>query len=130
MTWTLAADILGYVSVLTGALVFLGAAIGLVRFQDLYMRSSALATASSLGLIFIIVGAFLLHPEWEALPKAILAAVFQLASSAIGAIAIARAGFLSGARPSELTRFSQIEFLYPDRDDNGVGRADDERAGR
>ena len=128
MTWTLFADIVGYVSVLSGALVFLGAGIGLVRFDDLYMRSSALATASSLGLIFIIIGAFLLHPEWQSLPKAILAAIFQLASSAIGAIAIARAGFLSGARPSKLTRFSQLEFHYPDRDHTGAGRADDGRA--
>lgn len=128
MNWTLVADVLGYISVLAGAVVFLGAGIGLVRFRDLYMRSSALATASSLGLIFIITGAFLLHPEWQALPKVILAAVFQLASSAIGSMAIARAGFLSGAEPSTLTRFSQIEFLYPDRDDIGAGRSDDGRA--
>lgn len=131
MNWTLVAEVLGYISVLAGAIVFLGAGIGLVRFRDLYMRSSALATASSLGLIFIITGAFLLHPEWQALPKVILAGVFQLASSAIGSMAIARAGFLSGAEPSTLTRFSQVEFLYPDRDDVGTrGRSDDGRSQR
>lgn len=113
MSMDLIADVLGYGSVIVGAFVFLGAAVGLVRFADLYMRSSAVATAAGLGIIFIIVGAFLLHPEWSATPKVIIAVLLQLASSAVGSMAIARAGFLSGAPISDMTRYSEIGPLEP-----------------
>ncbi|MBB1031381.1 monovalent cation/H(+) antiporter subunit G [Dietzia sp. SLG310A2-38A2] len=110
MSWDLLATVLGSVSVLAGSVVFLGGAIGLLRFPDLYVRSSAIGAAAGLGLVFVIVGAFLLHPTWEAAPKVVVAAILQFASSAIGAMAIARSGFLSGAAPTTATRYSQIEF--------------------
>ncbi|GAA1054006.1 multicomponent Na+:H+ antiporter subunit G [Dietzia sp. 2505] len=110
MSWDLLATVLGSVSVLVGSVVFLGGAIGLLRFPDLYVRSSAIGAAAGLGLVFVIAGAFLLHPSWEAAPKVAVAAVLQFASSAIGAMAIARSGFLSGAAPTTATRYSQIEF--------------------
>lgn len=110
MSWDLLATVLGSVSVLAGSVVFLGGAIGLLRFPDLYVRSSAIGAAAGLGLVFVIVGAFLLHPTWEAAPKVVVAAILQFASSAIGAMAIARSGFLSGAAPTPATRYSQIEF--------------------
>ncbi|MBB1018593.1 monovalent cation/H(+) antiporter subunit G [Dietzia sp. DQ11-71] len=110
MTWELVATVLGSVSLLVGSVVFLGGAIGLLRFPDLYVRSSAIGAAAGLGLVFVIVGAFLLHPSWDAAPKVVVAAILQFASSAIGAMSIARAGFLSGAAPTPMTRYSQIEF--------------------
>lgn len=118
MNWELIATVLGSVSVLAGSVVFLGGAIGLLRFPDLYVRSSAIGAAAGLGLVFVIVGAFLLHPTWDAAPKVAVAAVLQFASSAIGAMSIARAGFLSGAAPTTATRYSQVEFIgdTPDRD--------------
>lgn len=110
MSWELVATVLGSVSILAGSVVFLGGAVGLLRFPDLYVRSSAIGAAAGLGLVFVIAGAFLLHPSWEAAPKVAVAAVLQFASSAIGAMYIARAGFLSGAAPTSATRYSQIEL--------------------
>ena len=110
MTWSTAATALGSVSVLVGALVFLSAAIGLLRFPDLYVRSSATGTAAGLGVVFVFVGAFLLHPSWSDTPKVILAVILQFASSAVGAMAIARSGFLSGAAPTPTSWYSGVEF--------------------
>lgn len=125
MNWELVATVLGSVSVLVGAVVFLGGAIGLLRFPDLYVRSSAIGAAAGLGLVFVIAGAFLLHPTWEAAPKVAVAAILQFASSAIGAMYIARAGLLSGAAPTTATRYSQIEFTTgPPTDSTEVTRDD------
>lgn len=121
MSWELVATVLGSISVIAGSVVFLGAAIGLLRFPDLYVRSSAIGAAAGLGLVFVIVGAFLLHPTWEAAPKVVVAAFLQFASSAIGAMSIARSGFLSGAAPTPATRYSQIEFLPGALDGAPVG---------
>lgn len=122
MSWELAATILGSISVIVGSVVFLGAAIGLLRFPDLYVRSSAIGAAAGLGLVFVLVGAFLLHPTWEAAPKVVVAAILQFASSAIGAMSIARSGFLSGAAPTPATRYSQVEFIA-DAPDESVDTA-------
>lgn len=111
LNWSLVAEVLGSLSVLAGAVVFLGAAVGLLRFPDLYVRSSAIGAAAGLGVVMVITGAFLLHPAWSDLPKVVIAAVLQLASAAVGSMAIARAGFLAGASPTPRTRYSQIEFL-------------------
>ena len=116
MSWELVATVLGSVSVIAGSVVFLGGAVGLLRFPDLYVRSSAIGAAAGLGLVFVIVGAFLMHPSWEAAPKVVVAAILQFASSAIGAMSIARSGFLSGAAPTSATRYSQVEFLSDDPD--------------
>lgn len=110
MSWELVATVLGSVSLLVGSVVFLGGAVGLLRFPDLYVRTSAIGAAAGLGLVFVIVGAFLLHPTWDAAPKLAVAALLQFASSAIGAMYIARAGFLSGAAPTTATLYSQIRF--------------------
>ncbi|MCT1434295.1 cation:proton antiporter [Dietzia maris] len=119
MSWELLATILGSVSVIAGSVVFLGGAVGLLRFPDLYVRSSAIGAAAGLGLVFVIVGAFLLHPTWEAAPKVVVAAILQFASSAIGAMSIARSGFLSGAAPTSATRYSQLEFSSDQPDGSG-----------
>ena len=108
--WATVAEVLGAVSVLAGAVVFLGAAVGLLRFPDLYVRSSAVGTAAGLGVVLVLTGAFLLHPAWSDLPKVLVAVVLQLASAAVGSMAIARAGFLAGAAPTTATVYSQIDF--------------------
>lgn len=114
MSWETVATVLGSVSVLVGAVVFLGASIGLLRFPDLYVRSSATGTAAGLGVVFVFVGAFLLHPSWSDAPKVVLAVILQFASSAIGAMAIARSGFLSGAAPTPESWYSGTEFTGRD----------------
>ncbi|MCT1516434.1 cation:proton antiporter [Dietzia cercidiphylli] len=125
MSWELVATILGSVSIMTGSVVFLGGAVGLLRFPDLYVRTSAIGAAAGLGLVFVIVGAFLLHPTWDAAPKLAVAALLQFASSAIGAMAIARSGFLSGAAPTSATRYSQIGFATDTPSDSPKGTGDD-----
>lgn len=125
MSWELVATVLGSVSIVTGSVVFLGGAVGLLRFPDLYVRTSAIGAAAGLGLVFVIVGAFLLHPTWDAAPKLAVAALLQFASSAIGAMAIARSGFLSGAAPTSATRYSQIGFATDTPSDSPKGTGDD-----
>ena len=125
MSWELVATILGSVSIMTGSVVFLGGAVGLLRFPDLYVRTAAIGAAAGLGLVVVIVGGFLLHPTWDAAPKLAVAALLQFASSAIGAMAIARSGFLSGAAPTSATRYSQIGFATDTPSDSPKGTGDD-----
>lgn len=97
MSMQLLLSVTGQVLVVVGALVFSTAGIGIVRFKDAYSRSSAIATAAGLGISLVLIGAFLLQPGgWTALKLAV-AVVMQLATSAVGSMALARSAYLTGS---------------------------------
>lgn len=82
--------------VVLGAAVFLVAAVGLITLFDPYTRTSAVATAAGLGVSLVVTGVVLLDPTLSTTVKAVVAIVLQLATSAIGGMAIARSAVLSG----------------------------------
>ena len=77
--------VLGSAAVVVGAAVFLGAALGLIRFPDPYTRISATGTAGGVGMILLVVGALLLAPSVANLVKAVLIVVLQLGTAAVAA---------------------------------------------
>lgn len=87
--------ILGQTLIVAGSLVFLTAALGLVRFPDTYTRVSAVGTAGGIGIIFVVVGALLMQPSVSDSIKVIAIIFMQLATSAVGSMAIARAAYLT-----------------------------------
>lgn len=91
-------ELLGQACVLLGGAIFVAAAIGLHRLPDPYMRASSVATAAGLGIAFVVAGTALMSPEVSTLIKAMIAIFLQLATSAVGSMAIARAAVLSGHR--------------------------------
>lgn len=86
---------IGDVLITLGALIFATAALGLLRFPDAYTRISAVGTAGGLGIIFVVTGAFLHQPNLPDGVKVILIIALQLATSAIGSMAIARSAYLT-----------------------------------
>jgi multicomponent Na+:H+ antiporter subunit G len=100
MNWV---DATGQVLCVMGALVFVAAGIGLLRLPDIYTRASSVATAAGIGVALVVAGAALVHPGWDPTIRAVVAIVFQVATSAVGAMAIARAAVLSRHRFSPET---------------------------
>lgn len=104
-----AMDIIGHVLVALGATIFVAAGIGLHRLKDPYMRASAVGTAAGLGVAFIVAGTAFIDGSLSTTVKVVIAIALQLATSAIGSMAIARAAVLSGHQfsaatdPGELT---------------------------
>lgn len=91
-------DITGDVLIVLGALIFATAALGILRFPDAYTRISAIGTAGGIGIIFIVIGALLHQPTLPDLLKVALIIALQLATSAIGTMAIARSTVLTRTR--------------------------------
>lgn len=89
--------IAGQVLIVLGAGLFSTAGLGLLRLRDVYGRSSAVATAAGLGISLILVGAFLMQPSLAGAVKLVVAVLLQLATSAVGSMAIARAAYLTGS---------------------------------
>jgi multicomponent Na+:H+ antiporter subunit G len=103
-----ALEIVGQVLVVLGALVFVTAALGVVRFPDAYTRISAVGTAGGAGVVLVVVGALLLQPGVSATVKVALIVALQLATSSIGTMAVARSAYLSGT-PLRRTHYDDLD---------------------
>ena len=84
-----AMNVIGSLMIVLGALVFLGAALGLVRFPDPYTRISATGTAGGVGMILLVVGALLHMPSVANVVKVVLIVVLQLGTASVATMALA-----------------------------------------
>jgi multicomponent Na+:H+ antiporter subunit G len=88
---------------LADLMLFLGsvfmflAAVGLIRMPDMYTRLQAGTKAATLGSVAIILGIWVLHPEWSA--KLLVIVFFVLLTSPVGSSTIARSAFILGHIP-------------------------------
>ena len=101
-------ELAGDLLMLAGALVFLLGAVGMLRLPDLYSRLSGVTISGASGTALILVGLLLHQPSWVNLLKIGLALVIQLATTAVGGSAMARAGYLTGSPQAEATLFDDL----------------------
>jgi len=78
------------VLIVLGALWILIAAIGLLRFKDLYSRIHAATKATSLGLLLLIMGVAVYFGLWDVTLKSVLIIVFIYLTSPLAAHSIAK----------------------------------------
>lgn len=90
--------IVGNVFIILGALIFATAALGILRFPDAYTRISAVGTAGGLGICLVVAGAFWHMPTAVDAVQVFLIIALQLATSAVGTMAIARSTYLRGVK--------------------------------
>lgn len=82
---------------LLGAIFCFLGALGLIRMPDVYNRIQAGTKSATLGLIAIIAGVGLLHPEWWS--KLLCITGFVLFSNPVSSSVLARAVYKSGLKP-------------------------------
>ena len=84
---------------LVGATLVLLAAVGVVRFGDALARLHALAKASTLGVLLILVGAAVNLRDLNDLTSVALAALLHLLASPPASNMVSRAAYLTGGLP-------------------------------
>ncbi|EZP40258.1 MULTISPECIES: monovalent cation/H(+) antiporter subunit G [Actinomycetes] len=110
-----AMNVIGSLMIVLGALVFLGAALGLVRFPDPYTRISATGTAGGVGMILLVVGALLHMPSVANVVKVVLIVVLQLGSASVATMALARSAYLTGV-PMNPGHYDELAEDTPGRE--------------
>jgi multicomponent Na+:H+ antiporter subunit G len=83
-------EIIVGVLMFTGALFILIAALGLLRFRDLYSRMHATTKATSFGILLLIAGVTLFFSTWIITLKALLIIAFIYLTAPLAAHSIAR----------------------------------------
>jgi len=108
--WELVADILGAICFAAGALLAFFAAIGVLRFPDIFARMHAATKPQVLGLFLVLVGIALILRQGTATWVLLLVAVGQMLTAPVAAHMIGRASYRTGLVPKsefvvdELTR--------------------------
>ena len=117
-------------TIITGLLLIIGAAfnliaaIGLIRFPDVFTRMHAASKAGTLGSGLMLVAIAIHSSEISVASKALAAVVFFLLTAPISAHLLARAAYVAGIEPWEGTVLDQLKGHYTNEE--GDLSADDD----
>lgn len=87
---------IGQLLVLAGAFLVLLSAIGCVRFDDVFARMHALAKASTLGILLVLIGVAVTLDDLNSITSVVLAAIVYLLASPPASNMVSRAAYLAG----------------------------------
>ena len=91
---------IGELLALAGSLLILLAAVGVVRFDDVYARLHAMAKASTFAMLLVLTGTAVSMSHADDISSAVLAAILQMITSPIAANAISTATYHSEGWPA------------------------------
>lgn len=100
-------------AVVIGSAFSLLAAIGLLRFPDIYMRLHAAAKTGIVGAGFVLLGVALAAFDPAVSLRAIGGIVFLVLTSPIAAHLLSRAAYLAGVRPTNITVVNDLAKESP-----------------
>ncbi|MEM7696159.1 MAG: monovalent cation/H(+) antiporter subunit G [Pseudomonadota bacterium] len=98
---------------LIGAFFVLVAAVGVLRLNDLYMRAHAASKAGTLGSGVLLIAIAAYSAQTDVVWRALAGVVFFLLTAPISAHLLARAAYMVGYQPCDLTVY---DALSKDRD--------------
>jgi multicomponent Na+:H+ antiporter subunit G len=93
---------MGEAVLLLGAVLVLLGAVGVLRFPDALARMHALTKASTVGVVFVAIGAALVLTNANDITSALGAALLQLLTLPISASLIARSTYLARDTPTHV----------------------------
>ena len=104
-------DLVSAVFMVVGALMSLGAAIGLLRFPDLMSRMHAATKPQVLGLFLLLAAIGLQLRTWWVWPVLVVAWIFQLLTVPVSAHMVGRAGYRTKHLHRELLTADELEAV-------------------
>jgi multicomponent Na+:H+ antiporter subunit G len=101
--------VLASLFVLAGSIFCLLAAIGVLRFPDLYTRMHAATKVGPLGAGLVLVGAGIASGDLLIFVRCLVGLLFLILVSPVSAHLLARAALKSGIAPSSITSINEYE---------------------
>jgi multicomponent Na+:H+ antiporter subunit G len=117
MTWAAVADVAAAACLVTGALLALIAAIGILRFPDVLTRMHSATKPQVLGLLLVLLGLGLRLRDVRSLGLLALVAVFQLVTSPIASHMVGRASFRAGQVRRDLLVVDELSEVLENQED-------------
>ncbi len=104
-------DAVSAVFMVVGAVMSLGAAVGLLRFPDLMSRMHAATKPQVLGLFLLLAAMGLQLRTWWVWPVLFVAWIFQLLTVPVSAHMVGRAGYRTKHMHRELLTTDELEAV-------------------
>ncbi|MEO5320302.1 monovalent cation/H(+) antiporter subunit G [Arthrobacter sp. CC3] len=104
-------DAVSAVFMVVGAVMSLGAAIGLLRFPDLMSRMHAATKPQVLGLFLLLASVGLQLRTWWVWPALFVAWIFQVLTVPVSAHMVGRAGYRTKHLHRELLTTDELEAV-------------------
>ncbi|WP_045732485.1 monovalent cation/H(+) antiporter subunit G [Pseudarthrobacter chlorophenolicus] len=104
-------DVLSAVFMVVGAIMSLGAAVGLLRFPDLLSRMHAATKPQVLGLFLLLASIGLQMRTWWVWPVLVVAWIFQLLTVPVSAHMVGRAGYRTKHLHRELLTSDELDAV-------------------
>lgn len=101
-------DAVSAVFMVVGALMSLGAAIGLLRFPDLMSRMHAATKPQVLGLLLVLLGVGLRLRSSIDVGTLLVVAVFQMLTTPVAAHMVGRAAYRTGNVSGDALAFDEL----------------------
>lgn len=98
---------------IVGALFALVAAIGILRFDDVYMRMHAASKAGTLGSGLLLLALALFSGTFDVVTRALAGVAFFLLTAPVSAHLLARAAHKVGYRPCAATLTDALDAADP-----------------
>lgn len=105
-------DILAALLMTGGTFLMLVAAVGLLRFPDLYTRMHAVTKAGTLGIGLMLISAAVAFGDLSVTARALVALLFVFLTAPVSAHMIGRAGYLGNVALWEQTAFDDWDTGY------------------
>jgi monovalent cation/proton antiporter, MnhG/PhaG subunit len=105
-------DILAALLMTGGTFLMLVAAVGLLRFPDLYTRMHAVTKAGTLGIGLMLISAAVAFGNLSVTARALAALLFVFLTAPVSAHMIGRAGYLGNVALWEQTAFDDWDTEY------------------
>lgn len=105
---------------LTGSVMAVISAIGIIRFPDVYTRSHAGTKSSTLAVLLTLLGAFIYFAVAEAFVsvRLLLGIIFVFLTAPVGGHLISRAAYRAKVKMADSTTEDELrEIIHGDRQD-------------
>jgi len=112
VSWTLVADVLAAVCLLSGAFFALMASVGVVRLPDLLSRMHAATKPQVIGLMLVVTGLALRLRQPSVLGVLALVVLMQMATSVVSSHMVGRASFRAGQVREDLLVVDELSDQY------------------
>jgi multicomponent Na+:H+ antiporter subunit G len=96
------------VLVIAGCALTLLAAVGVVRFDDVFARMHALSKASTVGLLLVLAGAAVGLSSANDITSLVLAGILQVLTMPVGANLVARATYRGRGIPTTVDTIDEL----------------------
>jgi multicomponent Na+:H+ antiporter subunit G len=96
---------------ITGSLMSLAAALGMLRFPDLLARMHAATKPQVFGLLLLLIGLALQLRSWLAVPLLLIAWLFQLLTVPVSAHMVGRAGYRTKHLRKEILSVDDLDAV-------------------